>query len=67
MRHLQIYLFFFICLTALSCNNKKSPDISKIKISIPIERFDQELNDVNPDSIAGKSSLSQKKIYLVLR
>ena len=61
MRHLQIYLFFFTCLTALSCNNKKSPDISKIKVSIPIERFDQELNDVNPDSIAIKAPYLRKK------
>ncbi len=61
MRHHQIYLFFFICLAALSCNNKKLPDISKIKLSIPIERFDQELNKVNPDSISAKAPDLKKK------
>jgi len=61
MRHRQIYLFFFICLTALSCNYKKSPDISKIKLSIPIERFDQEMNSLNPDSISKKAPELRKK------
>lgn len=61
MRHHQIYLFFFICLAALSCNNKKLPDISKIKVSISIERFDQELNNVNPDSISIKAPNLRKK------
>jgi len=48
-------------LAALSCNNKKLPDISKIKVSIPIERFDQELNHVNPDSISIKAPNLRKK------
>ena len=61
MKHLQIYLFFFICFTALSCNNKKIPDISKIKLSIPIERFDQELDQLNPDSLAFKAPGLRKK------
>jgi len=52
MRHLQIYLFFLICLAALSCNSKKSVDISNIKLNIPIERFDQELSGLNSDSIS---------------
>jgi len=48
-------------LVALSCNNKKLPDISKIKVSIPIERFDQELNHVNPDSISIKAPNLREK------
>jgi gliding motility-associated lipoprotein GldB len=45
-------LFFLICLAALSCNSKKSVDISNIKLNIPIERFDQELSGLNSDSIS---------------
>lgn len=61
MRHIQIYLFFFTCLAALSCNNKKSPDISKIDLNIQIERFDQELNRLNPDSLPAKAPELRKK------
>jgi gliding motility-associated lipoprotein GldB len=61
MRQFQIYLFFLICLAALSCNNKKPVDISNIKLNIPIERFDQELSGVNPDSVAAKAPGLRKK------
>ncbi|MFA6944366.1 MAG: gliding motility lipoprotein GldB [Pedobacter sp.] len=61
MRHIQIYLFFSICLTALSCNNKKTPDISKIKLNISIERFDQELNRIRPDDISKQAPALRKK------
>lgn len=62
MRHPQIYLFFFICFTALSCNQKKSsPDISKIKLNTTIERFDKELNQINVDSIQVQLSNLSKK------
>ena len=61
MRHLQIYLFFLICLAALSCNNKKSADISNINLNIPIERFDQELSGLNSDSISEIAPVLRKK------
>jgi len=61
MRQFQIYLFFLICLIALSCNNKKSVDISNIKLNIPIERFDQELSSVNPDSLSARAPGLRKK------
>jgi len=61
MRHFQIYLFFLICLTALSCNSKKSVDISNIKLNIPIERFDQELSGLNSDSISEIAPVLRKK------
>ncbi|MEJ7692806.1 gliding motility lipoprotein GldB [Daejeonella sp.] len=47
MRNIQIYLFFFICLVAASCNNKKGPDVSQINLKVSIERFDKELNAIN--------------------
>lgn len=61
MRHFQIYLFFLICLAALSCNSKKSVDISNIKLNIPIERFDQELSGLNSDSISEIAPVLRKK------
>ncbi len=61
MKHLQIYLFFLICFLCLSCNNKKTVDISRISLNIPIERFDQELNRINPGGISGKAPALRKK------
>lgn len=61
MRQFQIYLFFLICLAALSCNNKKPVDISNIKLNIPIERFDQALSGLNPDSVSAKAPGLRKK------
>jgi len=62
MRHPQIYLFFFICFTALSCNQKKSdPDISKIKVNISIERFDKDLNQIKPGDMSKQLSALRKK------
>ncbi|SKB64650.1 gliding motility lipoprotein GldB [Daejeonella lutea] len=43
MRNLQIYLFFLTCFAAVSCNNKKGPDVSEIKLKLSIERFDKEI------------------------
>jgi gliding motility-associated lipoprotein GldB len=54
-------LFFLICLAALSCNSKKSVDISNIKLNIPIERFDQELSGLNSDSISEIAPVLRKK------
>lgn len=61
MRQFQIYLFFFICLITLACNNKKTPDISNIKLHIPIERFDQEMGKLNPYELASKVPELRKK------
>jgi len=61
MRSAQIYLFFFICFVAASCNNKKGPDLSKIKLKVSIERFDQELNKLNATNAALKSQQLRKK------
>lgn len=61
MRHTQIYLFFFICLIFMSCKNKKTPDISNIKLNMKIERFDQELGRIKPDEISEKIPALRKK------
>ncbi len=57
----QIYLFFSICLIIVSCNNKKGPDLSNINLNIPLERFDQELNNLNADDMLIQTELLHKK------
>ena len=61
MRSKQIYLFFLICLIFLSCNDKKAPNISNIKLNMKIERFDQELGSLKPDEIFDKIPALRKK------
>ncbi len=61
MRPKQIYLFFLICLIFLSCNDKKAPDISNIKLNMKIERFDQELGSIKTDEISEKVPALRKK------
>lgn len=39
----QIYLFFLTVLFIFSCKADHKPDVSKIKVNIQIQRFDQEL------------------------
>ncbi|SMG34857.1 gliding motility lipoprotein GldB [Sphingobacterium psychroaquaticum] len=53
-------LFFFVCL--LSCqSNKKTPDISHIKADVKIERFDQELAQLDTLSVPKQNKLWQTK------
>lgn len=61
MRHSQIYLFFFICFISASCNNKKTPDISHIKLNIPIERFDREIAGLKPADLKSHTPELRKK------
>jgi gliding motility-associated lipoprotein GldB len=61
MRQTQIYLFFLICLSILSCNNKKTPDISKINLNTKIERFDIEFGEINSANISEKTPELRKK------
>lgn len=43
LKHIQIYLFF-LCVTAIiSCKNENRPDLSKINLTIKINRFDSDL------------------------
>jgi gliding motility-associated lipoprotein GldB len=61
MRRAQIYLFFFIWLTILSCNNKKKPDISKINLNTQIERFDKDFASLDLTNISKKAPELRKK------
>jgi hypothetical protein len=42
-----IYLFFFTSFLAISCGADDKIDVSKIKLEIKIDRFDQALNKLN--------------------
>lgn len=61
MRNSQTYLFFFICALALSCTNKKGPDVSQINLKISVERFDRELNSLNPSNLTEKTAELRQK------
>ena len=61
-RTAQIYLFFFISLNCItSCQSKKDVDVSNIKLQVKVERFDQELNSLNPGNIPQKAPVLQNK------
>jgi gliding motility-associated lipoprotein GldB len=62
----QTYWFFLILMSfvSASCTNKKQADISKISLSIPIQRFDQDINILTPQNLAQKTPVLQKKYGL---
>lgn len=60
MNGAQIYLFF-LTIILVACNHEQQPDLSKIKLQINIERFDQSLDSLNQNNIAEKHALWQKK------
>jgi gliding motility-associated lipoprotein GldB len=45
----------------LSCNNKKTPDISKINLNTKIERFDKDFGSLNANNISEKAPGLRKK------
>lgn len=55
-------LFFLTVLLFSSCGNKKGiPDVSKIKINIPVERFDQSFFSIDTNDIRGGLRNVQQK------
>jgi gliding motility-associated lipoprotein GldB len=57
----QIYVFFSISLLLHSCTNKKEIDISKIDVTIKIERFDRDFLALSPQNISVKAPQLHKK------
>ena len=55
-------LLFGLCLSLLGCkNNKNTPDVSSIKVNIPIERFDQDFFSIDTNHIpAGLQKMQQQ-------
>jgi gliding motility-associated lipoprotein GldB len=60
-RSFQIYSFFLIVIILSACKDRKQVDVSNIKLSITIERFDQEINTLNPQNITQKIPQLQKQ------
>ena len=51
-RSFQNYLFFLITVYLFGCSNKKKIDVSNIDLSIKIERFDREMDKLNPANLS---------------
>ena len=59
MKRLTLLFLIFIFLL-IGCTNSKGPDVSKIKVDIPIERFDQSFFALDTNNIAaGLKALMQ--------
>jgi len=43
VKQYQIYLFFLCAFTIFSCKQDKRPDVSKINLTIKVQRFEQDL------------------------
>ncbi|MFC5282955.1 gliding motility lipoprotein GldB [Pedobacter alpinus] len=57
----KITLFFIICLFIVSCNQEKGIDTSNIEIDLQIERFDQDLSKITPNTLNEKLPDLKKK------
>jgi hypothetical protein len=45
-------LFFLILIFFIGCADRKGPDVSKIKVDIPIERFDKSFFSIDTNNTA---------------
>lgn len=57
----KITLFFAIYLLINSCNQSEKIDTSNIKIDLKIERFDQDLSNINPTQLREKLPALEEK------
>lgn len=53
--------FLMICLSTIACNSNNEVDVSDIKVELTIERFDQDLAAIKPETVAQQLPLLQKK------
>lgn len=57
----KIVLLILLCITLFSCGSKKGgPDVSGIKVEIPIDRFDKDFFSIDTNNIAA----SLQKVWL---
>lgn len=61
VKQYQIYLFFLCAFTILSCKQHKRPDVSAIKLSIQIQRFDHDLYQGKTKGIEETNTALSKK------
>ena len=45
-------LFFLLIIFSIGCTSSKDPDVSKIKVDIPIERFDKSFFSIDTNNTA---------------
>lgn len=57
----QIYLFFITCLLLTACKHGKKVDVSDIKLSVKIERFDRDFDQMNSKSMLQQSILMKQQ------
>lgn len=61
MKTAQIAFLIFLGLLGASCTRKKEPDLSKIKLDVKIERFDQDMQQLDAANLETKCPDLQKK------
>ena len=54
-------LFFLIVILVVGCTNNEGPDVSKIKVDIPIERFDKSFFSLDTNNIAAGLNALMKR------
>jgi len=57
----QIYLIFFISLLLIACGRGKKIDVSNIPITVKIERFDHDFDNMRTKPMAQQAAFMQKK------
>jgi gliding motility-associated lipoprotein GldB len=57
----QIYLFFFTGLLLCSCRHSNKVDLSNIQLSVKIERFDKEFDEMRTKPMAQQAAYLQQK------
>ncbi len=56
----QIYLFFFVGLFITACSRGKKIDVSNIPITVKIERFDHDFDNMRTKPMAAQADSLQK-------
>jgi gliding motility-associated lipoprotein GldB len=57
----KITLFFIISFLMMACHQENKIDTSNIKVNLTIERFDQDLSQMNPNNLKEKLPQLKKK------
>lgn len=57
----KITLFFGIFFFLIACNQENKIDTSNIKVKLTIQRFDQDLSQINPNQLSEKLPALKKK------
>lgn len=57
----KITLFFAISIFFIGCHQDRKIDVSNVKINLRIERFDQDLANIKPNSLAAQLPVLKKK------